>query len=43
MKIIRGDGIFYFKREIIIYPTRVAPREIFISSLRIINEDYQGG
>lgn len=35
----QGDGIFYFKREIIIYSTRVAPREILsISSLMIINK-----
>lgn len=26
----QGDGIFCFKREIIIYSTRVAPREILV-------------
>jgi hypothetical protein len=36
----QGDGIFYFKREIIIYSTRVAPREILsIPSLMIIDKE----
>ena len=40
----QGGGIFcfLFRWRIIIYLTRVAPREIFISSLMIINESYQG-